>query len=472
MNSVWFNKNSLVVRSFSGLDLLIVLMCFVVCHYIYLDDLNFTSRRLAIVIVTLATCYIVLSMVGMYRQGRALSFPVMANRLVIGWGGVVLLVSMFAFLSKIAVDISRVWFGFSMIAAFAGLFVVRVVSAFISINARSGAGSSKTPVLLVGDRTNIDEVLAEESSHALFGYEVKQSIELKESICLSSEGTEFDEFLSKLSDSIEDYRRNSTPVEEVWLAMPSSCDTSIRKIIACLRNSSVDVCVVPDQFARRLLFGRRSDVAGTVMVNVSEVSLPGSAELFKRISDKVLATLALILLAPALLVIGVLVKLESKGDILFKQKRYGIDGREIVVWKFRTMAQVPTSDGPIVQATKDDQRVTRVGRFLRKHSLDELPQFFNVLQGSMSVVGPRPHAVYHNEEFRTKIDGYMLRHKIKPGITGWAQVNGFRGETDTLEKMENRVKYDLEYIQNWTAWLDIKIVFLTVVNVFNGRNAY
>jgi putative colanic acid biosynthesis UDP-glucose lipid carrier transferase len=221
----------------------------------------------------------------------------------------------------------------------------------------------------------------------------------------------------------------------------------------------------------QFLSGSITNVAEVPVVNVSDIRLRGSAELFKRIFDQIVALIAVVVLAPILLLIAMFIRFDSPGPILFRQHRYGVDGKEIEVWKFRSMS-VQENRGPVTQATRNDIRVTRVGAFLRKHSLDELPQFFNVLQGNMSIVGPRPHAVSHNEEYRAKIDGYMLRHKIKPGITGWAQVNGWRGETDTLEKMEGRVRYDLEYIRNWSAWLDIKIILLTVIHVFSGDDAY
>jgi putative colanic acid biosynthesis UDP-glucose lipid carrier transferase len=190
----------------------------------------------------------------------------------------------------------------------------------------------------------------------------------------------------------------------------------------------------------------------------------------KRVSDIVLATLILILISPALLAIAAIVKLTSPGPALFKQRRYGLDGKRIVVYKFRSMTVA--EDGEVVrQATRNDQRVTRFGAFLRRTSLDELPQFINVLQGRMSIVGPRPHAVAHNEMYRKLIRGYMIRHKVKPGITGLAQVNGLRGETDTVDKMKARIDYDLAYLRNWSLALDVRIILKTAV-VLLHKNAY
>ncbi|ECZ3015487.1 exopolysaccharide biosynthesis polyprenyl glycosylphosphotransferase [Salmonella enterica subsp. enterica serovar Cerro] len=184
-----------------------------------------------------------------------------------------------------------------------------------------------------------------------------------------------------------------------------------------------------------------------------------------------LVALITLLISPVLCCIALAVKLSSPGPVIFRQTRYGMDGKPIKVWKFRSM-KVMENDKVVTQATQNDPRVTRVGNFLRRTSLDELPQFINVLTGGMSIVGPRPHAVAHNEQYRQLIEGYMLRHKMKPGITGWAQINGWRGETDTLEKMEKRVEFDLEYIREWSIWFDIKIVFLTIFKGFVNKAAY
>ncbi|HCQ8176166.1 TPA: exopolysaccharide biosynthesis polyprenyl glycosylphosphotransferase, partial [Escherichia coli] len=193
------------------------------------------------------------------------------------------------------------------------------------------------------------------------------------------------------------------------------------------------------------LQSRTEEVNGIPVVPIFETPLNGINMVLKRLEDIILSVVILTLISPILIIISLCVKLTSPGPIIFKQTRYGMDGKPIKVWKFRTMVVMENDN--VTQATKNDVRVTKVGRFLRRTSLDELPQFFNVLFGGMSIVGPRPHAVIHNEQYRSLIEGYMLRHKVKPGITGWAQINGWRGETDTLEKMEKRVEYDLEYIR-------------------------
>jgi putative colanic acid biosynthesis UDP-glucose lipid carrier transferase len=191
----------------------------------------------------------------------------------------------------------------------------------------------------------------------------------------------------------------------------------------------------------------------------------------KRLSDLLIATTAIVLTAPVMLAVAIAIKTTMPGPVLFKQRRYGLDGREIIVWKFRSM-KVAEDGANVKQATKDDDRITPLGGFLRRTSLDELPQFFNVLQGRMSVVGPRPHAVAHNEAYRRLIKGYMIRHKVKPGITGWAQINGARGETETVDKMAMRIRYDLEYLRNWSLRLDLYIVLRTALQALRDPQAY
>jgi putative colanic acid biosynthesis UDP-glucose lipid carrier transferase len=207
------------------------------------------------------------------------------------------------------------------------------------------------------------------------------------------------------------------------------------------------------------------------VISVCESPFTGYDGIVKRASDLILSLLILILVSPLLIIIAAAIKIDSPGPIIFKQRRYGLDGEEIVVYKFRSM-RVCEDGGSIRQAQEGDDRITRLGAFLRKTSLDELPQFVNVIQGRMSVVGPRPHAVAHNEIYRNLIKGYMIRHKVKPGITGWAQVNGYRGETKTLDKMQGRIDYDLDYLRNWSLRLDLRIIMKTVLLVFKDSAAY
>ncbi|QPT14942.1 undecaprenyl-phosphate glucose phosphotransferase [Serratia rubidaea] len=260
-------------------------------------------------------------------------------------------------------------------------------------------------------------------------------------------------------------------IDRIYIAMSMSEETKIRETVAKLTDTKCSVLLIPDMFTSNILQSRHEEINGVPVISLFDTPMSGINALIKQVEDFILSLLILMFISPVLLIIAALVKLTSEGPIIFKQQRYGIDGKAIEVWKFRSM-KVMENGNTVTQAKKGDTRVTKLGSFLRRTSLDELPQFVNVLKGDMSIVGPRPHAVAHNEQYRKLINGYMLRHKMKPGITGWAQINGWRGETDTLDKMEKRVEYDLEYIRNWSLWFDIKIVFLTVFKGFINKAAY
>ncbi len=275
--------------------------------------------------------------------------------------------------------------------------------------------------------------------------------------------------LGSLKDLPAFVKKNN--VDVIYIALPMAQQARILNLLDELHDTTASVYFAPDLFMFDLIQARLDDVNGLPVVAVCETPFYGVNGVLKRISDVVLASVIFVMLTPLLACIAIAIKLDSPGKVIFKQRRYGLDGHDITVYKFRSMT-VTEDDETVVQATRDDKRVTRVGAFLRRYSLDELPQFFNVLQGRMSIVGPRPHAVAHNETYRKVIKGYMVRHKVKPGITGWAQVNGFRGETESLEKMQQRIEYDLEYLRNWSLWFDTKIIFKTVFAIFNDPNAY
>lgn len=260
-------------------------------------------------------------------------------------------------------------------------------------------------------------------------------------------------------------------LDRIYLAMSMSDELVMKELIRNLTDTTCSVILIPDIFTFNILQSRTEEVNGVPVVPLFDTPINGINMVFKRLEDVLVSSLIIILISPLLLVISFAVKISSPGPVIFKQTRYGMDGKAIKVWKFRSMS-VMENDTVVKQATKNDIRITKVGGFLRKTSLDELPQFFNVLGGGMSIVGPRPHAVAHNEQYRNLIEGYMLRHKVKPGITGWAQINGWRGETDTIDKMQKRVEYDLEYIREWSIWLDIKIIFLTIFKGFVNKSAY
>jgi len=260
-------------------------------------------------------------------------------------------------------------------------------------------------------------------------------------------------------------------VQSVYLSLPMTAQPRILEILDNLKDTTCSIYFVPDMFITDLIQGRSRSVCGVDVISVCDTPFRGFRSFLKRASDIIFSIAILLVISPLMILIALMVKSTSPGPVIFRQKRYGLDGEQIVIYKFRSM--VVTEDGSTIQqATKNDLRITRLGAFLRRTSLDELPQFINVLQGRMSIVGPRPHAVAHNEMYRTLIKGYMVRHKVRPGITGWAQVNGLRGETDKLEKMQARVDFDLDYLRKWSLLLDVLIIVKTIRLVFKDSTAY
>lgn len=275
--------------------------------------------------------------------------------------------------------------------------------------------------------------------------------------------------LGGMADVVNYVRLNA--VSCIYICLPMRADERVTKLLEELKDTTASVYFVPDIYMFDLMQARVCDIDGIPMLAVCETPFAGLDGVIKRASDIVFSSVLLMLVWPLLLLIAICVRFSSPGPILFRQRRYGMYGEAINVYKFRTMTVCEDSD-TIVQVQRNDPRVTRFGAFLRRTSLDELPQLFNVLLGSMSLVGPRPHAVAHNEEYRRIIEGYMLRHKVRPGITGWAQVNGLRGETDSVDKMQRRVEYDLDYLRNWSLTLDLTILLRTAWLVWRDRNAY
>ncbi len=286
----------------------------------------------------------------------------------------------------------------------------------------------------------------------------------------SARDPDFPEPLAGNFDQLID-RAERGDLDRVYIAMPFSREQEINRLLAAFRDTAISVYLVPDLLMFDLLHARWVNVGPISTIGIQETPFLGIEGWAKRLEDLIVSGLVVLVMALPMLMISLAICTGSPGPVIFRQTRYGLDGRCFLVWKFRTMNE--WQDGPqISQVTKDDPRVTRFGAWLRRTSLDELPQFFNVLLGTMSVVGPRPHAVAHNEEYRQLIPGYMLRHKVKPGITGWAQINGWRGETDTLDKMAKRVELDLWYIRNWSILLDLKIIIWTLQKGFTNENAY
>lgn len=277
------------------------------------------------------------------------------------------------------------------------------------------------------------------------------------------------EFSGDLAQAIEIIQ--SEEIHQVYIVTTKDNIQKVDHLLKILSNTTCSTVIVPELFSYDFLYSRVEDINGTPIIPIIDTRIKGINIFLKRIEDICVASIILVLISPLLLCIAIAIKMTSKGPVFFKQIRYGLNGKPILVYKFRSMS-VMENGTEVKQATRNDPRVTKVGAFIRRTSLDELPQFINVILGNMSVVGPRPHAAAHNEEYRQLIIGYMLRHKVKPGITGLAQIRGWRGETDTLDKMEKRVECDLEYIRTWSLLLDIKIIFLTIFKGFIHKSAY
>ncbi|HEY0974058.1 MAG TPA: undecaprenyl-phosphate glucose phosphotransferase [Solimonas sp.] len=275
--------------------------------------------------------------------------------------------------------------------------------------------------------------------------------------------------LGGIADLIPYIRANA--VDVVFVMLPEGGIGRVVNVLDELGDTTASVYVVPHFAFYDLLGAELSEVEGVPVLRVAETPMYGADGVFKHVFDVSLAFVGLLLMTPLLLLIALAVKLDSRGPVMYRQRRYGLHGQEFLVYKFRTMT-VADRESEIVQVSRDDPRVTRVGRFLRRTSLDELPQLLNVLIGDMSLVGPRPHSVVHNEYYRKSVKRYMVRHKVKPGLTGWAQVHGCRGETAELGRMEDRIRYDLDYIRRWSPWMDIKIILMTLVIILRDRNAY
>ena len=332
------------------------------------------------------------------------------------------------------------------------------------------AGHDLRHVSIIGYGRYFDRVSRDTKGNAASGFRIVDIVEL------GAVGAEADQStidrdlaaLKRVHDSIE-----ANAIREVWLALPATAQASLQRCVDALRDTLIDLRLLPDVEALGVEeHGRALAYIGRPAISLSPVALPCEGITGKEVFDRVFAALALLALSPLMLGIAVCVKCSSPGPVFFRQRRKGLNGRPFSIYKFRSMRIHAPEQGVVRQATRDDPRITRVGRFLRRTSLDELPQFINVLRGEMSVVGPRPHAIEHDELYRKQISGYMDRYRVKPGITGWAQVNGHRGETERVEKMVARVEHDLYYLRHWSFALDLRIVFATILRGFAGTQAY
>ncbi len=405
---------------------------------------------------------------GLYRSWRGKPIREEAASVALTWLCTVPALLFVAFLSKTTEEFSRVATVAWVVAAPLMMQLVRVAARLFLRRTRL-QGNNLRRVAIAGATDLGAKLVRRIEANPQSGNRVVGFYDDRTPARLASKHLRRKPLIGGLQQLVDDARAGK--IDAIHIALPLRAERRIKKIIAELADTTATVYVATDLFIFDLMQARWDTVGDVPVVSVFDTPFEGLGGWVKRVEDIVLSSFILFLVAVPMLIIALAVKVTSKGPVFFRQTRYGLNGQPIKVLKFRTMTTL--DDGSqVVQAQKDDKRVTRVGAFLRRTSLDELPQFLNVLSGEMSVVGPRPHAVAHNEMYRGRIRGYMLRHKVKPGITGWAQVNGWRGETEVLEKMEHRVEHDLYYIDNWSLLWDLQIVFLTVFGRRVRSNAY
>ncbi|WP_282040885.1 undecaprenyl-phosphate glucose phosphotransferase [Halomonas alimentaria] len=393
-----------------------------------------------------------------YARWRITRIPTLLARLCLVWAVVAIMAASLIFFAHAAERFSRLWIGGTLLISF-GISASARIGAQIVLRRARRFGRARRTVFLVGPSELLLQVGRGMRNAPAEGY----SIAGVQRVAGEMETAQLEQLARRVVES---------GAREVWICVPLEMGSIVRSIFYVLRHHTVEVRFIPDFRGMQLLNHRISEVAGHLAVDLSVTPLDGLARIVKRLEDLVLGALISLLIIPVCLAIAIAIKVTSPGPVLFKQHRTGANGRRFKVYKFRSMVVHEERNGHVTQARKGDPRITRVGAFLRRTSLDELPQFYNVLQGRMSIVGPRPHALAHNEYYKDIVESYMKRHKVKPGITGWAQVNGYRGETDTVEKMEKRVACDLWYIDNWSLWLDLRIIGLTVFRGLVNPNAY
>lgn len=409
-----------------------------------------------------------LAQYGAYRSQRDIPPTLELLRLWSALILVVVLLVVLAAISKTTIRVSRLWSGIWLVYLFFSLTFMRVLARAVLRRLRLWGYDAKT-ILLVGNGTLAAKVVAQLMVDNADGYRIVGYLADSPSLHPEFGGLPY---LGRVAEARQVCVRQRLAIDQVWVAVDEASLEELRGSIEAMSELPYELRVVPDGMLSTLCEMPVSTAAGLLTVELSSSPTTAVDRVLKALEDRVLGTIVAVLSIPVLLVIAVLVRLDSAGPVLFRQKRHGWNGEEITIFKFRTMHLHEDVPGVVTQATKADARVTRVGRWLRKTSLDELPQLINVLTGSMSLVGPRPHATEHNELYVNIIRNYMHRHRVKPGITGWAQVNGYRGETDTPEKMQRRVEYDLYYIEHWSIGFDLVILMLTFVRGLTSPQAY
>jgi putative colanic acid biosysnthesis UDP-glucose lipid carrier transferase len=420
-----------------------------------------TKAYVGVALLTLLACGAIFDRPGGHNHAAATRLYKAYSRILLQWASVVSVLLLLAFTFKVSAVFSRL----VMLSWFCATPVALLAVQALRLRAHSMlADSAAGPRYIIIGANNVGFELLRRLPHKGFlgFFDFRHADRVGPSINTGR-------LIGHCRHVASFVRENG--VSAIYIALPLSNVPRIGEMIQELRDTTASIYFLPDVFAFDLIQGRLVNINGMPALSVCDTPFHGMDAVLKRAFDVTAAGVALLAFAPLMALLAIGVKLSSAGPVLFRQRRYGLHGEEINIYKFRSMTVC--EDGPHVpQAKRNDPRITRFGAFLRHSSLDELPQLFNVVEGKMSLVGPRPHAVAHNEQYRKLINGYMIRHKVRPGITGWAQVNGLRGETDTVEKMSARVKFDIDYLNEWSLWLDIRILARTALLVLRDQRAY
>jgi Undecaprenyl-phosphate glucose phosphotransferase len=430
---------------------------------------NFGTLELYAGVLAVLLTTNIFQIAGLYSFPGLTNLFVQSGRLLMAWAAVILSLLALGFMTKVPlVDTSRLWVGLWFVYGFFGLFTARLILKH-RIQGWQRAGLLTRNIVILGAGPHGERLVDHFDRHVGSAERLVGLYDDRGGERVPSEIGGYP-VLGNL-DALLDYVRKN-PVDQVVVALPWDAEDRLLACMKKLRSLPVNVRLCPDMIGFHLPHRDVSHLGGVPLLNVFERPLAGWSYIVKAMEDRVLAAAILVLIAPLFGLIALAIKLDSRGPVLFRQKRFGFNNEVIEVFKFRTMFVEQCQPLDARQATRNDPRVTRIGRFLRKTSLDELPQFINVLKGTMSIVGPRPHPISLNDQYARLIDEYLARHRVKPGITGWAQVNGLRGETETIDKMEARVRYDLYYIENWSLLFDLRIIVRTLFVGFHHPNAY
>src|SRR6266545_198208 len=457
-------ENSHAIHTLQRLiDLVLIALVHPLLNAVYRQP--WTPESSTVTLIAVLAFSVAAELSSLYRPWRIERFRVEIRTVFLAWTMTVGVLVLIAFATKTSSEHSRVvsfgWFALAPLVLSAWRLLVRSI-----LRGMRAKGWNTKQVAIVGATGQARDLCTQIAELPWMGIHVLGVFDDRAADRRTDLSDLNCNFLGKLADLVVACREGK--IDVVYIALPLRAEPRIAEVMRDLADTTATVYLVADFFKLPIVHAEMSSIGRVPLLSVHGTPFHGLNSWLKRLEDIVVGSMILLMIALPMVVIAIILKLTSSGPVFFMQRRYGLNGKEIRILKFRTMTV--TEDGPsVVQATKNDPRVTRFGAYLRRTSMDELPQFLQVLAGQMSIVGPRPHAVAHNESYRSLIPGYMLRHKVKPGITGWAQVNGLRGETDTVEKMKARIEYDLDYMRHWSLRLDLRIIWRTIFVVLKKQ---